>query len=241
MKINLFTGVFTLLLVLSSSAQISHKTWDGLLQKHVSKSGKVNYKGMIQDKKQLQSYLDLLSSNRPKNSWSDDERLAFWINAYNAFTVKLIVDNYPVKSIKDLGGSIYRINTPWDIKFFEIGGEKMHLNNIEHNIIRKEFDEPRIHFAVVCAAKSCPKLRNEAYTASKLDAQLDDQAKYFLRNGYKNKIDPNHPKLSKLFKWYGRDFPSGDDFIDFLNKYTAVKINKDAKIDWMDYNWSLNE
>lgn len=240
-KIKIIAVLISCLFFSVSQAQIDHTKWNELLIKHVDANGKVNYKGFIKDKTKLEAYLKTLSAQKPSSSWSKNEQLAFWINAYNAFTVKLIVDNYPVESIKDLGGKIYRVNTPWDIKFIEIGGEKLHLNDIEHNIIRKEFDEPRIHFALVCAAASCPKLRNEAYVAARLTKQLDDQAVQFLADDNKNKITSDQLVLSKLFKWYSSDFPKGDAFIDYLNQFTSVKIQKDANINWMDYDWRLNE
>ncbi len=243
---HLMKTLFTLSLALisiASNAQISHKQWDELVKQHVSADGTVNYKGFLSDKEHLDSYLTLLSNNPPKNSWNKDEVLAFWINAYNAYTVKLIVKHYPVKSIKDLGGSIYKVNTSWDIKFITIGEEELDLNNIEHQKIRGQFEEPRIHFAVNCASISCPKLRNEAFVASKLDAQLTDQTKSFLRNKIKNDLsDPNNPKISKLFNWYSGDFKvEGKSVFDFINEYAPVQVPNDADVDYLDYNWKLNE
>jgi hypothetical protein len=130
------------------------------------------------------------------------------------------------------------VNTPWDVKFINIGGEKMDLNNIEHGIIRKKFKEPRIHFALVCAAKSCPPLRNEAFTAKNLDAQLQDQGVRFINDASKNKITANSIKITKLLDWYGRDFNKSQ--IDVVNDYSKIKVNKDATISYMDYNWALN-
>jgi len=221
----------------------SHEIWNKLLEKHVTKSGEVSYKGFKADVSLLDSYLKLLSTNAPDpKKWSKNEQLAYWINAYNAFTVKLIVDNYPVKSIKDIGGSIPFVNSPWDIKFIVIGGEKMDLNNIEHGTIRKYFDEPRIHFAVNCASISCPQLRNEAYVAARLDAQLTEQAQAFLNDKQKNTIgDGKTVKLSKIFSWFSGDFKqNGKSVSDFINKYAPVKIKPDADIDYLDYNWQLN-
>lgn len=229
--------------ILFGNAQISHKQWDQLVKKHVTTNGTVNYKGFVTDKEHLDAYLTLLSNNPPKDSWSKNEVLAYWINAYNAFTVKLIVKHYPVESIKDLGGAIYKVNTSWDIKFINIGGEELDLNNIEHQKIRGQFKEPRIHFAVNCASISCPRLRNEAFTADKLDAQLTDQTKYFLNNKVKNDLsDPAKPKVSKLFTWYSGDFKvNGKSVIDFINLYSKTKIPEGTSLDYLDYNWKLNE
>lgn len=219
----------------------THKTWNELLAKHVDDKGHVNYKGFIKDKVKFEGYLAALEKEAPQDSWTKDEQLAFWLNAYNAFTVKLIIDNYPVKSIKDIGGSLYKINTAWDIKFINIGGEEYDLNNIEHGMIRKQFNEPRIHFAANCASASCPILRNEAYVASKLDAQLTDQARTFINDGIRNCITKDKAKLSKLFKWYSGDFTKDQTLIEFINKYADTKMTKSTPIDYIDYGWTLNE
>lgn len=221
----------------------SHATWNTLLKKHVGNEGFVSYKGFIKDKTTFEGYLNTLSKTPPSDNWSKNEKMAYWINAYNAFTIKLIMDNYPVKSIKDIGSSIQIpfVNTPWQYKFFSIGGEEMKLDEIEHKILRKQFEDPRIHFALVCASYSCPRLLNEAYTAEKLDQQLTTQAKHFLANKKKNEITANKLLLSKYFTWYKGDFTKNGSLINYLNKYAPVKINKDADIDYKDYNWSLNE
>ena len=221
---------------------ISHQLWDDLLQKHVSPEGWVDYKGFIRDSVIVNQYLENLENSHPnKMHWSKDEQLAYWINAYNAFTVKLIMDHYPLKSIKDIKSGIPFVNSVWDIKFIQIEGTEYDLNNIEHGIIRKQFDEPRIHFAVNCASYSCPVLRGEAYTAEKLNAQLDDQFKRFLLDERRNILRPNRLRLSKIFKWYGIDFPKGKKFIDFLRPHTSVNINDEADIEYLDYNWELND
>jgi len=227
----------------SNSQPVSHAKWDVLLQKHVSEDGKVNYQGFKDDIVALEAYLEVLSASHPnKQNWTKDERLAYWINAYNAFTVKLIVDNYPVKSIKELGGAIYKVNTPWDIKFIYIEGQNYDLNNIEHGIIRKQFNEPRIHFAVNCASVSCPNLSNRAYAGDKLDEQLTAATKSFLSNESKNQISATSPKVSKIFSWFRGDFKKGNrSVINFINEYAPSQINKDANLGYLDYSWELNE
>lgn len=248
----LFSFLFAILLVTacsgigdvkSDSQPVSHDTWDMLLNKHVDETGMVNYKGMIGDSLELNKYLDLLSKNHPnKENWSEDERLAYWINAYNAFTVRLIIRNYPVESIKDIAGGIPFINTPWDIKFIQIEGETYDLNNLEHGIIRKEFSEPRIHFALVCAAVSCPRLRNEAFTPEKLDAQLEAEAVYFFNNPKKNKISADQLELSKLLDWYWGDFKDiAANRVEYVNRYSKVRAKPSADVDFLDYSWELNE
>ncbi len=243
-------------LVKSDTQPISHAIFDDLLQQYVSPEGSVNYKGFIRDSTQFNNYLALLKDNPPnKKNWSKDEQLAYWINVYNAFTVKLIIDHYPVKSIKDIKSGIGFVNSVWDIKFIKIGGMEYDLNNIEHGIIRKQFDEPRIHFAVNCASYSCPRLRNEAYVAEKLDAQLDDQTRLFLNDIRKNQISSSEKiKISSIFKWYSTDFTNKGIFsrlfggsgrakklIDFINPYVKMDISRDAEVAFLEYKWNLNE
>lgn len=221
----------------------SHDIWNTLLKKHVNNVGMVNYKGMIKDSTTLNKYLKLLSDNAPDESFSANEDKAYWINAYNAFTVQLIIRNYPLESIKDLEArfNIPFVNTPWDLKFINIGGKTYDLNNIEHGILRKKYKDPRLHFALVCAAFSCPTLRNEAYTPEKIDAQLDNQAVLFLNDGIRNKLSLEKAEVSMLFKWYSMDFPKGTEFITFINKYSKVKVGTDAKVTNLNYDWKLNE
>lgn len=222
----------------------SHLPWTLLLQKHVDEEGMVDYKGFQQDRQQLKAYLETLEKNPPNpEEWTEAEQLAYWINAYNAFTIDLVLEHYPLESIKDIGSSIQVpfVNSPWDIKLMNIKGKKFDLNNLEHNIIREEFEEPRIHFALVCAARSCPKLRREAYTAEQLDTQLSEQTRSFLADTAKNKIDKQQVQLSKLFDWYQGDFTRQGSLIDFLNGYAPAPIPPDADISYMEYDWSLNE
>lgn len=223
----------------------SHERFDQLLKKHVTNAGDVNYKGFIKDTTALNAYLDLLSKNPPnEKTWSKSEQMAYWINAYNAFTIKLITRYYPIKSIKDIGSRIQIpfVNTPWDIKFITIGKEKMDLNNIEHGKLRKQFDDPRIHMALVCASKSCPLLLNEAYQAGKLEEQLNRQTKAFLSDSFRNRISANSAQISSIFNWYSMDFnKNGGSVRDFINKYSQTKIKSDAKITYLEYDWGLNE
>jgi hypothetical protein len=228
----------------SAASAPKHDKWDDLLKKYVSKSGIVNYKGFIKDSSELNEYLKLLSDNAPdRKKWSDEEQIAYWINAYNAFTIQIIIRHYPVKSIKEIGGKIPFVNSTWDVKFINIGGTVMDLNNVEHGILRKEFKEPRIHYAVNCASVSCPILRNEAYTAAKLNTQLDDQGKLFFNDSSRNKISSSkEAALSKIMDWYGGDFKKGGKtVIDHVNKYSKTKLDKKAKITYLAYNWNLNE
>lgn len=222
----------------------SHQIWNQLVKVHVKPDGMVDYKGFIRDKPKLEQYLKLLSDNAPdRKTWSKSQQLAYWINAYNAFTVKLIVDNYPVKSIRDLGPElkIPLIKDVWHYKFFKIGGVETSLDEIEHSILRKEFDEPRIHFAINCASVSCPPLLNEAFTAENIEAQLSKVATTFINDPSRNKISPDQAQISSIFSWFKGDFTKNGSLIDFLNKYSKVKLKPNAKISHLDYNWNLNE
>lgn len=216
-----------------SLATFSHSRWNTLLQKHVSDQGNVNYQQFKNDKTTLAVYIDALSENVPTDSWSKQEKLAYWINAYNALTVDLILRNYPIKSIKD-------IKNPWEQRLWKLGKKWYNLDEIEHQILRK-MDEPRIHFAIVCASYSCPKLQNKAFTADNLEAQLTNATQVFLNDSKRNEISLNNLKLSKIFKWFSKDFKQNGSLIDFINKYTETNISKDAKISFKDYNWDLND
>jgi hypothetical protein len=224
----------------------SHELWDTLLKQHVNEEGMVSYTGFIKDSLILNQYLDSLSDRAPDpKSWTKEEQLAYWINAYNAFTVQLVIRNYPIKSIKDIatGLNIPFVSTTWDIKFINIGDEIIDLNRIEHGIIRKSFNDARIHFAVNCASMSCPKLRKEAYIGSMLNQQLDDQTLFFLQDPLYNEINaPGRAELSKLFTWFSGDFKKhAGGVIPFINDFLDKPLSKKAKLTYREYDWQLNE
>lgn len=211
-----------------------HSTWNDLLKKYVSSSGKVNYKGLKGEKTKIDNYINQLTAFTSQTNWSRNEKLAYWINLYNALTVKLILDHYPIKSITDLYGG-----QPWDRTLVSIGSKSYSLNNIENDIIRPKFNDARIHFAVNCAAKSCPQLMNSAFLPEKLNYQLNKQANGFI-NGSKNNITPNAIIISKIFEWYKDDFKNGN-IIEFLNQYSNVEITPNTSINFNEYDWNLNE
>ncbi|RMG79178.1 MAG: DUF547 domain-containing protein [Bacteroidetes bacterium] len=209
-----------------------HATWDALLKKHVSVDGRVNYSGFKANKAKLEKYLDLLAQTPPQKNWPRAKEMAYWINLYNAATIKLIVDNMPLKSIKDLdGGKV------WDRKWIKVGSKVYSLNNIENDILRPKFKDARIHFAVNCAAKSCPPLWNRAWTAQNLERQLDDRARIFINNDRFNQLHGMKIRISPIFQWYAADF---GDLITFLNKYAIDNIPSNVEITYQDYDWSLN-
>lgn len=218
----------------NSSVNIDHSTWDKLLKKHVDNDGMVNYKGFKNDSGKLDEYLKMLSENEPSSDWSVQELLAYYINLYNAGTVKLIADNYPIKSIKDINGA-------WTKSLIKVGNKKLSLGGIENGILRK-MNEPRIHFAINCASISCPKLMREAYTAAKINEQLDRATKEFI-NSDKNDMSASNPKVSSIFDWYKKDYKINgkQDVIGFINQYSRIKISSNSTLTYLDYNWNLNE
>lgn len=210
-----------------------NKSWDRLLKSFVDDNGNVDYHSFKKESESLNSYLEQLGSTTANETWSREKKLAYFINLYNAATVKLILDNYPLKSITE-------INQPWGKKWIQYGGKLISLGEIEHKILRK-MNEPRIHFAINCASFSCPKLLNEAYTEDKLEKQLGNAAKDFINDPSRNIISENKVQLSKIFKWYKKDFENNGSLISYLNQYSKSTINKRAKIEYIKYNWSLNE
>ena len=213
--------------------RISHVALDSLLQQYVSESGQVNYKGLKADKKSLDAYCQSLSDQPVQDNWSREEQMAYWINAYNAFTLKLIVDNYPTKSILNFDGG-----KTWDVKRIKIGDKKYSLNNIENDILRPQFKDARIHFALNCAAKSCPPLWNRAYTAENLETSLEARAKAFINNPDFNSISAGKAVVSKIFDWYAADF---GDLKKYLNRYARTPLKGSAAVTFEEYNWELNQ
>lgn len=218
----------------SSALSLDHSQWDMLLKKHVDENGLVNYVGFKNDREALNSYLKMLSNQQPDSKWSVQELLAYYINLYNAYTVDLILENYPVKSIKDING-------PWTRGIVPVGKNNLSLGGIENGVLRK-MNEPRIHFAINCASISCPNLLNEAYTAAKINEQLDKAAGEFI-NSSKNDINANNPQLSSIFDWYQKDYKVNgtQNVIAFINQYSNTKISSDVILRYKEYDWNLNE
>jgi len=222
----------------------SHPIFDGVLKQYV-KNARVDYASLQAHPQDLDRYLNQVAavSKAEFEKWSEPQQIAFLINTYNAYTLRLIIDHYPLKSIKAIGGWF---SGPWDQSVVELFGETLDLNTVEHKILRVDYAEPRIHFALVCAAKDCPPLRGEVYTGSHLEAQLVDQAKQFLADTTKNRIGAPERTvyLSPLFKWYGGDFEKkSGSVLAALQPYWPEKADSTdgLKIRYTDYDWSLNE
>ncbi|WP_431125400.1 DUF547 domain-containing protein [Flagellimonas flava] len=211
----------------------SHEAWGKLLKKHVDDLGNVNYSGFQKEVSQLDAYLKELSQNAPNSEWTKNQKLAFYINLYNAATVKLIVNHYPVKSIRD-------IPSRWKKKWIALEGKEVSLSYIEHQVLRK-MGEPRIHFAINCASYSCPKLLNVPFTAQSMERLLSKTAIDFVNDTKRNRFEGNRAQLSKIFKWYKGDFTENKSLLEYINTYLENPAPKNAQIEFLDYDWSLNE
>jgi hypothetical protein len=261
--------------VFSSRAdgEFSHDAYAQVLEQYVNDDGRVDYAGLKDNRELLDAYVFALYSldRNLFEEWSEDEKLTFWINSYNALTLLLIIDRYPIessffRSIVFPKNSIRQISGAWDGIMFPVMGSEMTLDDIEHEVIRKQFDEPRIHMALVCAAISCPTLRNEPYYAERLDEQLDDQSRGFLGDEAKFHIDSDKGVvyLSSIFDWYGGDFAGaygtsgkgpalrekyGDEkgaVLNFANSYLSEEdqqylAGETYKVKYLDYDWTLND
>jgi hypothetical protein len=242
----------------------AHKAWDDLLKKQVryvqgGNASRVDYAGFARDRAQLKSVLDDYQkvTRAEFDAWSKSRQQAFLINAYNAFTVEKILARYPdIKSIRDYG-TVF--GNPWKDRFFTLFGQPSYLDFIEHETLRKEgvYDDPRVHVAVVCASIGCPMLRNEAFVAERLDAQLEDAMRRFLSDRTRNRYNPATRKLevSKIFDWYGKDFEKGHkgyssvkatfaryaDLLADKPEDRALVREQKTDVSFLDYDWALND
>lgn len=237
-----------------------YTAWDTLLKRHVrwlpdGVQSRVDYTGFAADRAALQQVLVQWSALTPAQfqTLPKPEQMAFLINAYNGFTVELILTQYPkLKSIKDLGSFI---QSPWKKKFFKLLGEDRHLDWIEHEQLRPNYAEPRIHAAVNCASIGCPALRDEAFTAAKLDAQLEDGMKRFMADRTRNRVANGQLEVSSIFKWFKEDFEKGhqglnkleDVFARYATQMTSNPAeqarlkDRSLRITHLDYDWVLND
>ncbi len=221
---------------------LSNELYDNVLGSYVE-DGLVDYAGLKSDPEELNNYLSQTSSVSKEtfDGWTESEQLAFLINLYNAQTLDLIIENYPIKSIKDIAK---KSGGPWEQPVVNLFGDKITLNTLEHEIIRKNYPEPRVHFALVCAAMGCPILIDKPYNTSTLYDQLEEQTKLFLMDKEKNsiKIKKKTLMLSPIFDWFKQDFiAKSGSVIDFVNPYFDNQANKKFKIKYTHYDWSLND
>jgi len=214
---------------------VSHSSWDALLSRHVTSEGKVNYDGFKSDIAKLDAYLNLIGNNEAKPGWTQAEKKAFWLNTYNAWTIKLVLERYPVNSIKDVSAK------PWDKRFIKIGANTHTLNDIENKIIRRQFKDARIHFAVNCAAISCPKLSNKAFTLLNVEKELDRLTKEFFKSENVKLVEKS-AQLSKIFEWYAADFiEESESVLKFVEQHSGMTFHPKVKVSYLEYNWKLNK
>ena len=229
----------------TSGESFSHELFDQVLQEHVDEAGQVNYTKLKANPEKLEAYLDLLAFSANPKELPYNAQLAFWVNAYNALVIKGVVDRYPITSVrkvKRFSGFFYRLK-------FWVAGKTYTLDYIEHDIIRKEFVDPRVHFVLGCASSSCPPLANRAYTADTIEERLEIATFNFVQNPEQVRIDraERHLYLSKIFKWYEDDFKEGyDGAVDFLADYlppedTEFLESTEVKLRYLDYDWTLND
>lgn len=242
-RVGILAVLITMHLPLLTLAQetVDHSIFGDLLKSH-TQNGQVNYEGFKSDEKKLGRYLSVLEKVDPKGL-DRSEQMAFYINAYNAWTIKLILSDYPgLKSIKELG-TLFQ--SPWKKKFVKIHGKTVSLDHVENDILRPQFKDPRIHFAVNCASISCPPLLDEPFTGADLQQQLDDVTKSFINDPKSNFIKGDKLYVSRIFKWFGEDF--GNDILGFVQSHAQGTLaqhlgNGDTKLKlkYLDYDWSLN-
>lgn len=246
----------------------AHARYDALLRTHVV-GGRVDYAALKAAPRELDAYLAELAALSPAEFalWPEVDRIAFWVNAYNAQTLKAIIDNYPIRArglaaLRFPKNSIRQIPGVWDERTFMVMGRTLTLDGIEHGILRKEFKEPRVHMALVCASVGCPPLRSEVYRGERLEAQLEDQARAFLADKGKFGLDPDAGRvfLSPIFKWFGGDFvgrwggaeaygtrtPEDRAVLRFIAGRVSAKERAYLEmggyaLEYLDYDWSLNE
>jgi hypothetical protein len=210
--------------------------FNDLLQEHVTADGFVDYTSF--NKEKLERYLSYLERTSPEVTWSENKQKAFWINAYNAYTIKKILEYDPLISIVDIKENN---QTAWKIPFAKVGGKTYTLDYIEHEILRKNLFDPRIHVGVNCASNSCPKLGNVAFTEENVEATLEKLMEVFINDSTKNKITENKIQISSIFDWFEEDFiKNGTTVAAYLNTYSKTTINKKIAIHYLKYDWSLN-
>ncbi len=231
----LILSIFILSVV---AIQAQSSDFNSLLQENVDKQGNVDYKSLKNNEADLDLYLNYLSKTTPSKEWSKNKEKAFWINVYNAYTIKIILTNYPLKSITNIKNNG---KTAWKTPFAKVGGKTYTLDHIEHEILRKKFNDARIHVGVNCASISCPKLGNIAFTENNIESELERLMKEFINDTTKNKISQKKITISEIFNWFPNDFTKEGSLIDYINKYSEITVNEKTQIKYLTYDWSLNE
>ena len=229
----------TLLVLLFISIQSYSQTdvFNALLKTYVDTEGNIDYKGLRKNSALLDIYLNHLENVIPGKNWSQNKAKAFWMNAYNAYTIKLVLDSYPLRKITDIKR---KGKNAWKIPLAVVGKETYSLDYIEHKILRRWHNDPRVHVGINAASKSGPSFPNYAFTAKNLNSKLDLLMKNFINDTSKNKITITKIEVSKMFEWYKGDFTEKNSLIDYINKYSNIKVNDNAEITYLEYDWNLN-
>ncbi|WP_075343845.1 DUF547 domain-containing protein [Tenacibaculum agarivorans] len=233
----LFITLSFLLITFTVQSQ-NNEVFDALLKTYVTPDGKLDYKGLRKNKAVLDIYLNQLETTIPLKKWSSKKAKAFWMNAYNAYTIKLIIDSYPLKKLTDIK---IKGKSAWKIPFAKVGNQTYSLDYIEHRILRRWHDDARIHVGINAGAISGPRFPNYAFTEKNIESKLEMLMKEFINDDTKNKISLTDVQVSKIFEWYQEDFTLKTSLIDYINRYSNTKVNDNAKVSYLDYNWNLNE
>ena len=233
MKKIIILSVFLLTQISAFSQYINYQFYEDFLTKYVSEEGYVDYDAIYENHTDLKNVIDRFEKLETYSNWSKNHELSHWINIYNVYSIKLIIDNFPINSIRDVSQS-------FDLRFIPVKNQLVSLNYIEKEILSKTLDE-RIHFAINCASISCPNINRVPFYADTIENQLEVAAKKFINNTTKNDISRKEVKLSKIFDWFAADFLKNNaTVIDYINKYSDTRIKENAEIQFLEYNWSLN-
>ncbi|MCC3158365.1 DUF547 domain-containing protein [Hymenobacter sp. 15J16-1T3B] len=227
----------------NNTLELLHQPWDDLLKRNVQADGRLSYADLAEHDDQLRGYLQALRRTTPQAAWSRQDQAAFWLNVYNAYTVHLAVEYYPVQRLSDIkvktvGG--YR--SVWEAPEVNVGGKQYSLNQIEREILPRLLpQDPRRFLALHCAAASSPTLLPEAFSGPQLDAQLDAQARRFVNDATRNQLTPAAVQVSSVFDWHAAEFGDAARLVAFLNRYAQTPVAPTATVQYLPYDWSLNE
>lgn len=227
----------------NNSLQLLHQPWEQLLHRYVTTDGRLDYEGLVDEEDALLGYLASLRKVKPDpNSWSADDTKAFWLNVYNAAATSLVVQYYPVASINDIRvKTVSGLKSPWEAPVVNVGGQSYSLNQIEQQMLRNQFHDPRVHFALTYGAASGTPLLREAYNGPRLQEQLEEQTRRFINDPAFNQLTPQLGQLSGLFEAYSPEFGTEAQLIAFLNRYARTPLLPSARLEYQSFNWALND
>lgn len=228
--------IFFLLINLNVKAQTT--VFSALLTTYVDENGKVDYKGLRKNRAIFDVYLNDINKIVLGKEWSPNKAKAFWMNVYNAYTIKLILESYPLKKITDIKR---KGKNAWKIPYAKVAGNTYSLDYIEHKILRRWHTDPRIHVGLNAASTSGPRFVNFIFTEENVNTKLEELMTDFINDKERNKITASKIEISKMFDWYKEDFTYNISLIDYINKYSKIKIKDNATITYLEYDWNLND